>query len=110
MKKHKIKSVMVTSIDLARNNLITKEEMKKYCNGEKDIKDSVNDDLESFFENIRLGKELNNRGYLRRGMSTEVSSWEYVQTYFLPKLTPEELEWVERRDTNYLTVALLFVS
>ena len=49
------------------------------------MKDSVNDDLESLFENIRLGKEPN----------------EEVLTYFLPKLTEEELELIERRDTSY---------
>ena len=59
--------------------------MESYCKGEEDTKDSVNDDLESFFENIRLGKEPD----------------EDVSTYFLPKLTKEELELVERRDTSY---------
>ena len=78
---------MVTMIYLNRWNLITKEEMESYCKGEnRHRKDSVNDDLESFFENIRLGKEPN----------------EEVQTYFLPKLMEEELELVERRDTSYL--------
>ena len=86
MKKHKIKSVMVTCNHLYRWKLITKEEMESYCKGEKDEKDSVNDDLESLFENIRLGKEPD----------------EDVWTYFLPKLTEEELELVERRDTSYL--------
>ena len=86
MKKHKIKSVMLTSIYLRRWNLITKEEMESYCKGEKDEKDSVNDDLESLFENIRLGKEPD----------------EEVYTYFLPKLTEEELELVEKRDPSYL--------
>ena len=52
MKKHKIKSVMVTSILLRRGKVITKEEMESYCKGEKYEKDSVNDDLESLFENI----------------------------------------------------------
>ena len=61
MKKHKIKSVMVTSIILARSKLITKEKMESYCKGEEDQKDSVNDDLESLFENIRLGKEPDER-------------------------------------------------
>ena len=67
--------------------------MESYCKGEEYIpfqnetfKDSVNDDLESLFENIRLGKELNEEAW----------------TYFLPKLTEEELELVERRDTSYL--------
>ena len=60
--------------------------MESYCKGEKELKDSVNDDLESLFENIRLGKEPD----------------EKVETYFLPKLTEEELELVEKRDPRYL--------
>ena len=86
MKRRKIKSVMVTSIYLFRECLITKEKMESYCKGEKDEKDSVNDDLESLFETIRLGKDPD----------------EKVETYFLPKLTEEELKLVERRDTSYL--------
>ena len=86
MKKHKIKSVMVTCIYLDRNELITKEKMESFCKGEERLKDSVNDDLESLFENIRFGKEPD----------------EDVMTYFLPKLTEKELELVERRDTSYL--------
>jgi len=77
---------MVTKIHLERMELITKEKMESYCKGEWPEKDSVNDDLESFFENIRLGKEPD----------------EDVITYFLPKLTKEELKLVERRDTSYL--------
>ena len=77
---------MVTRIYLYRRELITKEKMESFCKGEKRLKDSVNDDLESLFENIRLGKEPD----------------ELVSTYFLPKLTEEELELVERRDTSYL--------
>ena len=59
MEKHKIKSVMVTSIRLSRMRLITNEKMENYCKGEKFEKDSVNDDLESFYEDLRLGKEPN---------------------------------------------------
>ena len=83
MKEHKIKLVKVTDIALFRERLITKESMESYCKGEED---SVNDDLESLFENIRLGKEPN----------------ELVHTYFLPKLTKEELELVEKKDPSYL--------
>ena len=86
MKKYKIKSVMVTNIYIYRRNLITKEKMENYCKGEEKEKHSVNDDLESFLENIRRGKEPD----------------EEVITYFLPKLTEEELELVDRRDTSYL--------
>ena len=77
---------MVTSIYLRRWKLITKEKMESNCKGEEYLKESVNEDLESFFENIRLGKEPD----------------EYVKTYFLPKLTEEELELVERKDTSFL--------
>ena len=82
---------MVTRIHLERFILITKEKMESYCKGEKKRKDSVNDDLESLFENIRFGKEPD----------------EEVHTYFLPKLTEEELKLVERRDTSYLQTFLI---
>ena len=91
IKKHKIKSVMLTIIHLCRDELITKEKMESYCKGEDMVKkDSVNDDLESLFENIRLGNKPD----------------EWVNAYFLPKLTEEELELVERRDTNYFQTFL----
>ena len=77
MEKHKIKTVMATRIYLQRVQLITKEEMESYCKGEDCQKNSVNDDLESFFEKIRLGREPDER----------------ANTYFLPKLTEEELEF-----------------
>ena len=88
IKKHKIKrSVMVTMIDMTRFNLITKENMENYCKGkDDDVKESVNEDLESLFEDIRVGKEPD----------------EDVSTYFLPKLTEEELKLVDRKDPNYL--------
>ena len=86
MKKYKIEKVMVTKIDMWREKLITKEAMDKYCKGEEDWgKYSVNDDLESLFGDLRLGKEPN----------------EWVNTYFLPKLTEEEMELVKRKDTTY---------
>ena len=77
---------MVTSIYLTRLELITIEKMDSYCKGEEYMKDSVNGDLESLFENVRFRKKPD----------------EYVGTYFLPKLTEEELELVEGRDTSYL--------
>ena len=60
------------------------------CKGEERRKDSVNDDLESFFEDLRLGKEPDR----------------FITTYFLPKLTEEEMELVERKDKNYLDTFL----
>ena len=82
MKEHKINSVMVTKIYMVTKylertfNVITKEKMESICRGEDNWrKHSVNDDLESLFENIRLGKEPEKK----------------VETYFLPKLREEEL-------------------
>ena len=78
---------MVTGIYLFRSKIITKEKMESYCKDADSLrKDSVNDDLESLFENIRLRKEPDG----------------VVETYFLPKLTKKELKLVERRETNYL--------
>ena len=89
MKKYKIKKVTVTSIHMYRLRLITKESMKKHFIDEDVLrltKGSVNDDLESLFKDIRLGEEPD----------------EEVPFYFLPKLTEEEMELVQRKDTNYL--------
>ena len=87
MENYNIKSVMLTSIQMRRNRLITREAMESYCKGKEIRKVSVNDDLELLFEDIRLGKERES---------------EHVFTYFMPKLNEEELELVERRDKSYL--------
>ena len=83
MKKYRIESVMVTIINLERRGLKTKEAMEEYCKGKKD---SVNEDLESFFEDLRLGKD----------------PVKYAETYSLPKLAKEEMKLVERKDISYL--------
>ena len=54
MEKYGIKKVMVTITFMSRLKLITKEKMEKYCMGEMGTKESVNDNLELFFEDIRL--------------------------------------------------------
>ena len=77
---------MLTRIHLERSTLIPKEKADSYFNGEEREKDSINDDLETLFENIRLGKEPD----------------EEVTSYFLPKLTEKQMELVERRDKSYL--------
>jgi len=91
MKEYKIDSVMVTSLHMRKLNLIRKEVMEKYCNKKEDRKDSVNDDLDSFFEDLWLAKE------------PEI--WNV--TYFLPKLTEQELELVAKKDKNYLQTFVL---
>ena len=86
IKKIKINSVMFTRIYSTRMRLITKEKMENYCKGNEDVKDSVNDDLESFLENLRLGQ----------------APPRFVDTYFLPKLSKEEFKCVERKNPNYM--------
>ena len=51
---------MLTIIYLERGELITKEAMEIFCKGEHSsrIKDSVNDDLESLFQDLRLRKDF----------------------------------------------------
>ena len=88
MTKYNIKKVMVTIIYMWRRNLITKEAMENYCNGKKDRKESVNDDLEKLFEDIQLGTEADH----------------LVPTYFLPKLTEDELDLVERKDEDFMQI------
>ena len=86
MIKYKIKKVMMTRFQIHRPNLITKEVMENYYKGEGLMQRSINDDLDSTFEDIRLGEQLN----------------ETVYTYFLPKLTEAELKLVERKDKKYM--------
>ena len=86
MKKYNLEKVMVTKIAMGRSRLITREKMDNYCNGKEEKKLSVNDDLETMFENIRFGKEPD----------------DYVRTYFLPKLTEHELELVDREDERFM--------
>ena len=87
MKKNNIKKVMVTRIHMWRSHLITKEEMKNFCNEKEYEKDSVNDDLENLLNDIQLGKKPD----------------DYVQTYFLPELTREEMRLVERKDNDFMS-------
>ena len=78
MKKYNFKMVMVTNIHLRRSRLITKERMENYCKGKEFRKVSVNDDMESLLLDLQLGSKPD----------------EEVLTYFLPKLTKEELKLV----------------
>ena len=86
MRKFEIYSVMVTTVCMDRWRLITNERKLNYWKGNEPEKESVTDDLESFFEDIRLDEKPNEKAY----------------TYFLPKLTEEELDLVEEKDTKFM--------
>ena len=76
-----------------RSNLVTKEVMLDYYKGKIKSKnpkfsweESVQEDLETFFEKLKIGKE-------------EPAD---VATYFFPKLTQEELKLIEMKDQDHL--------
>ena len=79
-------NMMVSFMNMYRRKLITKEKMENYCKGKENKKGSINDDLESFYQDIRLGTEPDDMAF----------------TYYLPKLTKEELKLVGRKDPIYL--------
>ena len=106
MTKNQLQSIMVTSLYMERSNLISKEKMKKYCQGaeigergppfpwtnenkrnlcQRGIyrRESINDDLEGLFEDLQTGK----------------LPWYRVDSYFLPELT--EVEMVKKYDQNF---------
>ena len=87
MKKYNIKKVMVTSIYMQRHKLVTKETMENHSEGKTRNKQSINDNLESFFVDCRLGKEPDN---------------DDVDTYFLPKASEEELKLIAREDSKFM--------
>ena len=66
---------------MERNYLITKEEMKEYCRGDRHLQKSINDDLETVFEDIQ----------------NRILPSYRVDTYFLPELTEIENELVEMK-------------
>ena len=80
LREYELRSVTVTMIYLERWNLITKEERDDYCLGKDAIfRKSVNEDLESLFEDVRLGEKTKN---VRNAL------------YFIPKLTTSEMELI----------------
>ena len=86
MEKYRMKKVMVTKINMMRNGLITNEQMKNFYRRKEDVKISVNDDLDALFKDIQLGIEPDDENW----------------TFFLPKLSEEESELVQRKDSNFM--------
>ena len=95
MEKYKINSVLVTNIQMMRDHLVTKEKMKDHCLGKKAIKMSINEDLETFFEDLQHDRDVDT---VRQGHSWYTNC---VQTYFIPKLTTKEKELAEKADLQY---------
>ena len=87
MMRYHLKSAMLTTVSMVRDGLITKENMEKIRNRHIGGREhSVNDDIESFFEDILLGNNTDN----------------FAPSNYLPMLTEEEMELVEIKDPNYM--------
>ena len=90
----KFKTLMITEIAMSRSHLITKEKVEDYTNGifAKEVNEkkydnmSVNDDLDLFVKNLEKGDQIHYFNY----------------TYFLAKLTGDQLKLVEVRDQDFL--------
>ena len=87
MKKYDISSAILTALSMERENLITKEEWKAAYKGELEneygwhiFDGSINDNLEWFSNKLQ---EMSNPEEIGEG---------YCWSFFLPKLTEEELQ------------------
>ena len=98
MRECGIQSAMFTMLHMHRWKLVTKEKAKKAYEGKlkneeewEDYEQSIGDDLETFFKNLQSQKEIEN---------------EFVESFFLPKLTEDELKLVEQRNEQHLSTYL----
>ena len=95
MREYGLQSAVLTIFGVFRRNLITKEKTKMaYEKKLKNVEDwdefdgSMNDDLELYFENLQLKKEVEE---------------EEVNSFFLPKLTNDELKLVEEKNFEFFS-------
>ena len=95
MKKYEIESATLTLLEMWRWKLVTKETVKKAYQGKlkndedwKRYKRSVGDNLETFFHNLQDGIKIKN---------------EWVFSFFTPKLTEEELKFVQEQNKEHLS-------
>ena len=87
---YNIKSFLFTMISMFKGQLVTKEMMKSIYQGLFNDETSVGDDLELFFEEIKLGNDI------------EMVSRTGLGMYYLPKLTVEEMILLNNKDEDYL--------
>ena len=97
MKKYGLQSSILTRLRMNRRNLITKEKFKAAYQGKmknefgwRDYEGSINDDLESFFNNLQ---EISSQEEVKEG---------HVRSFFLPKLTKEELKLVDEKNSEHM--------
>ena len=94
MQKYGIQSSILTTLRMYRRYLITKEKSKQAAEGKlknkpkwEKYEGSINDDLDSFINNLQNSNEVKD---------------EMVKSFFLPKLTKEELKLVEQKNFEHM--------
>ena len=94
MRAYEIPSSILTTLHMFRLKLITKEKSKEAAEGKlkndpdwKNYKGSINDDLDSFINKLQNSNEMED---------------EVVWSFFLPKLTKEELKLVEEKNQEHM--------
>jgi len=89
MRKFGIQSSIVSHLHMRRVRLVTKEIAKKAAERKvwTNYRGSINDDLERFLSNLQN--------------QTEVKE-EYVESFFTPKLTSEEMKLVQQGNEEHL--------
>ena len=92
MNKYRIKSALLTWVWMNRQRLVSKKTMKDYYKGRFESKEgfdkeSVHDDLDSFFQRLQQG---------------ENPDGDDVLTFYMPQLTEDELKLVNEKNHDYL--------
>ena len=94
MIKYGVQSSILTMLTMERQNLVTQETVKKAAEGQlkndpdwEDYEGSINDDLEKFLINLQNQKEM---------------KYEFVKSFFTPKLTNEEMKLVQEENAEHL--------
>ena len=94
MRAYEIPSSILTTLHMFRLKLITKEKSKEAAEGKlkndpdwEDYKGSINDDLDSFVNNLQNSEEID---------------IEDVWSFLTPKLTKEELKLVEQNNEEHM--------
>ena len=94
MQKYGIQSLILTTLRMIKRHLITKEKLKEAAEGKlknerdwEDYEGSINDDLDLFITKLQNSNEVED---------------EIVQSFFLPKLTKEELKLVEEKNYEHM--------
>ena len=101
MREYGIPSSILTMLNMERRYLITQEKSKEAAEGKlkndpdwEDYEGSINDDLDSFVNNLQNPKEID---------------YEEVWSFFTPKLTKEELKLVEQKNEEHMKTYVEFV-